>query len=90
MLQFSTAHILAGFTLSYSHTVTLSHPLLRPEVLVALIIAPNLEDGNRPNLLVPVSNRLILKDRAGDLLGLNDFSVALKEQASGHPQDSVQ
>ena len=61
--------------LSYSHTVTLSHPLLHPQDSVALIIAPNLEDGHRPNLLVPLSNHLILKDHRPNLLGLNDYSV---------------
>ena len=45
---------------------------------VALIIATNLDDGHRPNLLMPLSNHLILKDWAGDLLGL-DYSVALKD-----------
>ena len=60
--------------LSYSHTVTLSHPLLHPQDSVALIIAPNLEDGHRPNLLV-LSNHLILKDHWPNLLGLNDYSV---------------
>ena len=47
--------------LSYSHTVTLSHPLLHPQDSVALIIALNLKDGHRPNLLVPLTNHLILK-----------------------------
>ena len=61
--------------LSYSLTVTLSHPLLHPQDSVALIIAPNLEDGHRPNLLVPLSNHLILKDHRPNLLGLNDYSV---------------
>ena len=61
--------------LSYSHTVTLSHPLLRPQDSVALIIALNLEDGHWPNLLVPLSNHLILKDHRPNLLGLNDYSV---------------
>ena len=75
MPQLSTPRILAGFTLLYSHTVTLSHPLLHPQDSVALIIAPNLEDVHRPNLLVPLSNHLILKDHGPNHLGLNDYSV---------------
>ena len=40
--------------------------------------------------LFPLSNHLILKGWAGDLLGLNYYSVALKDLDGGHPQDSVQ
>ena len=58
----------ASWRASHSHILTLLHS-------VALIIALNLEDGHRCNLLVPLSNHLILKDHRPNLLGLNDYSV---------------
>ena len=65
----------APWRVSHSHTVTLSQPLLHPQDSVALIIEPNLEDGHRPNLLVPLSNLLILKDHRPNLSGFNEYSV---------------
>ena len=71
------AHLGGLHTQLYSHTLTQlhSHTLLHPQDSVALIIALNLEDGHRPNLLVPLSNHLILKDNRPNLLGLNYYSV---------------
>ena len=48
---------------------------LKTQDSVALIIALQVEDGHGPNLLVPLSNHLILKDHWPNLLGFNDYSA---------------
>ena len=95
--QLSTPHNLAGFTLSYSHAVTPSkyHTFCCALKTLSLIIALNLEDGHRPNLLVLLSNHLIPNDYTVDHrpnllvqlcnhLILNDYTVERSRRRSFH------
>ena len=88
---------MAGFTLSYSHAVTPSkyHTFCCALKTLSLIIAPNLEDGHRPNLLVLLSNHLIPNDYTVDHrpnllvqlcnhLILNDYTVERSRRRSFH------